>query len=230
MAALMHNTTQVLKNKLNSFLYDKQMHSFWNFLERKTNFKREQIALGILYWFSFHIVDYFVCLRYFGLSCFLFGILLGEWFSLQSDWICVSSVCFVSLRFLYGFYKWFSLSATMIRSKWIASSSYLLYFMFEFDLFLFLLRILTTELRASNSKAKWLVYWLIYTSFILAEYWRYAFKHSLPLYWLGKCIFLIWLMMSEQTSGIYQQIIRRFILPPWTVRLKHDLKMFYCHS
>jgi hypothetical protein len=45
----MHDTTQVLKNKLNSFLYDKQMHSFWNFLERKTHFKREQIALGILY-------------------------------------------------------------------------------------------------------------------------------------------------------------------------------------
>ncbi|CAF1487667.1 unnamed protein product [Adineta steineri] len=55
---------------------------------------------------------------------------------------------------------------------------------------------------------KWLVYWIVYASFGTIEHWRYVFTRSLPFYWLVKCMFLIWLMFSEQTSWIYRQLMR----------------------
>lgn len=75
-------------------------------------------------------------------------------------------------------------------------------------------RLLTVELRVKNDQTQWLVYWMIYTFIKLIEYSIYTFIHTLPGYWLVKCIFLIWLMLSGQNGGtyiIYRRIIYRIL-------------------
>ncbi len=61
----------------------------------------------------------------------------------------------------------------------------------------------------------WLTYWVIYSLLGLIEYIGYNFFHTLLFYWLGKSIFLIWLMMPGSKGGsqiLYHQLIRPFIV------------------
>ncbi|CAF2200217.1 unnamed protein product [Rotaria magnacalcarata] len=122
------------------------MKSCWSFLERKTNLKRENMALGMLGFLIIYLA-----------------------FGWGNDFVCDL------IAFLYPVY------ASM----------------------------LAIEMPETFNKAKWSIYWIIYASLGLAEYFRYAFTRSLPLYWLGKCIFLIWLMLCDEQTGICQRIIDR---------------------
>ncbi|CAM4942564.1 unnamed protein product [Rotaria socialis] len=135
------------------------MKSCWSFLERKTNLKRENIALGMLGFLVIYLA-----------------------FGWGNDFVCDL------IGFLYPVY------ASM----------------------------LVIEMPETFSKAKWSIYWIIYASLGLAEYFRYAFTRSLPLYWLGKCIFLIWLMLCDEKTGICQRIIDRLRSLRLLVRCKHD--------
>ncbi len=46
------------------------------------------------------------------------------------------------------------------------------------------------------------------------EYIGYTFFQTLPLYWLGKCLFLIWLMIPGAKGGsdiLYRNLLRPFL-------------------
>lgn len=78
-----------------------------------------------------------------------------------------------------------------------------------------MLRVLAVESTATHDDTEWLIYWIVYAAFALVEYVGYTFFHTLPFYWLGKCLFLIWLMAPGTKGGshiIYHKFIRPFVL------------------
>jgi hypothetical protein len=80
--------------------------------------------------------------------------------------------------------------------------------------YIHLQRILAVESQATHDDTKWLVYWVVYTLLGFIEYIRYAFFHNLLFYWLGKCLFLIWLMRPGQNGGshvVYDRLIRPLV-------------------
>ena len=61
----------------------------------------------------------------------------------------------------------------------------------------------------------WLTYWVIYASFGFVEYLGHDFFQTLLFYWLGKTVFLLWLMAPGQKNGsdiLYQRLIRPLLL------------------
>ena len=82
MQTVIHNITHIFNNKRESFLYDKQMNSYWSFLERKINLKREHIALGMLSTFSCYLPHYFI---FWGMFGFLALCLVFCW---GNDFLC----------------------------------------------------------------------------------------------------------------------------------------------
>jgi receptor expression-enhancing protein 5/6 len=81
------------------------------------------------------------------------------------------------------------------------------------------------ESNGTGNDTPWLVYWVIYASFGFVEYIGYNFCQSLLFYWLGKSIFLIWLMAPGSANGsnfLYQRLIRPLVLkfcPPASKRV-----------
>ena len=76
-------------------------------------------------------------------------------------------------------------------------------------------RVLAVESALTTDDTEWLIYWIVYASFGFIEYIGYAFFHSLPFYWLIKCLFLIWLMAPGEKGGsqiLYKRLICPFIL------------------
>jgi receptor expression-enhancing protein 5/6 len=74
---------------------------------------------------------------------------------------------------------------------------------------------LAVESKITHDDTQWLVYWIVYAAFGFIEYLGYNFFHTLPFYWLGKCLFLIWLMAPGSKGGsnvLYSRIIRPFVL------------------
>ncbi|CAF2129264.1 unnamed protein product [Rotaria magnacalcarata] len=93
--------------------------------------------------------------------------------------------------------------------------------------------LLAVEVRTKNEQTQWLVYWMVYASFSLIEYSRYTFIHTLRGYWLVKCIFLIWLMLSGENGGayiIYRRIIYRFLFEILQLRKPNPKTPFYNES
>jgi receptor expression-enhancing protein 5/6 len=61
----------------------------------------------------------------------------------------------------------------------------------------------------------WLVYWVIYAFFGFIEYIGNNFFQTLLFYWLGKSVFLLWLMAPGSANGsnmLYKQLIRPLVL------------------
>ncbi|CAF3665466.1 unnamed protein product [Rotaria sordida] len=84
--------------------------------------------------------------------------------------------------------------------------------------------VLAVESTATHDDTEWLIYWIVYASFGFAEYIGYSFFHSLPFYWLGKCLFLLWLMLPGEKGGsyiLYHRFIRPFVLKHHPVIDKH---------
>jgi receptor expression-enhancing protein 5/6 len=91
--------------------------------------------------------------------------------------------------------------------------------------------VLAVESAVTHDDTEWLIYWIVYASFGFVEYIGYAFFNSLPLYWLIKCLFLIWLMAPGEKGGshvIYHRIVRPFVLKHHPVIDQHirDGKFF----
>ncbi len=85
-------------------------------------------------------------------------------------------------------------------------------------------RVLAVESTATHDDTEWLIYWIVFASFGIVEYVGYAFFHSLPFYWLVKCLFLIWLMAPGEKGGshvLYHRLIRPFVLKHHPVVDKH---------
>jgi len=84
--------------------------------------------------------------------------------------------------------------------------------------------VLAVESKATQDDTEWLIYWVVYTSFGFIEYFGHNFFHSLSFYWLGKCLFLLWLMAPGQKGGsyvLYHRLIRPFVLKRHNTIDKH---------
>uniref|UniRef100_A0A6G1SBP7 Receptor expression-enhancing protein n=1 Tax=Aceria tosichella TaxID=561515 RepID=A0A6G1SBP7_9ACAR len=62
---------------------------------------------------------------------------------------------------------------------------------------------------------KWLTYWTVFAAFSLIEFFSNIIVGWIPVYWLVKCIFFIWLFAPLEDNGsviIYNRILRpRFL-------------------
>jgi len=84
--------------------------------------------------------------------------------------------------------------------------------------------VLAVESSVKHDDTEWLIYWIVYAAFGFAEYIGHTFFHSLPFYWLGKCIFLIWLMAPGTKGGshiLYNRLVRPLVLKHQPVIDKH---------
>ncbi|CAF3932632.1 unnamed protein product [Rotaria sp. Silwood2] len=75
--------------------------------------------------------------------------------------------------------------------------------------------ILAVESKVTPDNTEWLIYWVVYALFGFIEYIGHNFFHTLPFYWLGKCLFLIWLMVPGAKGGsqiLYLRLIHPFVL------------------
>ncbi|CAF1131452.1 unnamed protein product [Didymodactylos carnosus] len=75
--------------------------------------------------------------------------------------------------------------------------------------------VIAIESPQHQDDTEWLIYWVVYGTFGFAEYFGHHFFHSLWLYWLLKCGFLVWLMVPGQKGGsfvLYHRFIRSFVL------------------
>ncbi|XP_065133274.1 receptor expression-enhancing protein 6 [Paramisgurnus dabryanus] len=70
----------------------------------------------------------------------------------------------------------------------------------------------------SNNKdddTQWLTYWVVYGVFSVAEFFSDIFLFWFPLYYAGKCLFLLWCMVPFSWNGsqiIYTRVVRPFFL------------------
>jgi len=161
MAGPIQSNIHKLTDKLKPYLYDNQISPYLSIIEKKTNLKREQIALGAIAFLAVYLV-------------------LG-W---ANDFVCNF------IGFLYPAYA----------------------------------SVLAVESTITTDDTEWLIYWIVYASFGFIEYFGHAFFHSLPFYWLGKCLFLIWLMLPGTKGGshiLYNRFIRPFVLKHHPVVDKH---------
>jgi len=68
--------------------------------------------------------------------------------------------------------------------------------------------------RADDDK-KWLTYWVVFAIFSLLEFFINVITRWIPLYWLLKCIFLVWLMMPIESNGsvvLYNNVVKPYFL------------------
>ncbi|BES90344.1 receptor expression-enhancing protein [Nesidiocoris tenuis] len=66
-----------------------------------------------------------------------------------------------------------------------------------------------------NDDTKWLTYWTVFASFSIVEFPSDVLLSWFPFYYLGKCLFMIWLFLPISSNGsilLYNHIIRpRFL-------------------
>ncbi|KAL5287848.1 REEP5 family protein [Megaselia abdita] len=62
---------------------------------------------------------------------------------------------------------------------------------------------------------KWLIYWVTFAMLSIIEHFSFILTSIIPLYWLLKCIFLIWCMLPIDNNGsviIYHRLVRPYFL------------------
>ncbi|GLV43565.1 Receptor expression enhancing protein B [Carabus blaptoides fortunei] len=77
-----------------------------------------------------------------------------------------------------------------------------------------------TSMRAIESPqkdddTKWLTYWVVFALFSVVEFFADMVAGWFPLYWLLKCLFMVWLMMPTDFNGslvLYNRVIRPYFL------------------
>ncbi|XP_059056236.1 receptor expression-enhancing protein 5 isoform X1 [Achroia grisella] len=69
------------------------------------------------------------------------------------------------------------------------------------------------ESTSKDDDTKWLTYWVVYACFSIVEYFSDFIVGWFPLYWLIKCVFIIWCYLPIEFNGsliIYHRIIRPY--------------------
>jgi len=62
---------------------------------------------------------------------------------------------------------------------------------------------------------KWLMYWVVFALFSVVEFFSDLLLNWFPLYWLVKCIFLVWCFLPIAANGtnvIYTRVVRPLFL------------------
>ncbi|XP_066259504.1 receptor expression-enhancing protein 5 isoform X2 [Euwallacea similis] len=71
------------------------------------------------------------------------------------------------------------------------------------------------ESHKKDDDTKWLTYWVVFALFSVVEYFADLIVGWFPLYWLTKCVFMVWLMIPSDFNGslaIYNKIVRPYFL------------------
>jgi len=71
------------------------------------------------------------------------------------------------------------------------------------------------ESHDKQDDTKWLTYWVVFAVFSIVEYFADFIVGWFPLYWLIKCLFLVWLMIPTELNGsliLYKRIVRPYFL------------------
>ncbi|KAK4884314.1 hypothetical protein RN001_000585 [Aquatica leii] len=71
------------------------------------------------------------------------------------------------------------------------------------------------ESPSKNDDTKWLTYWVVFSIFSVVEYFADFIVGWFPMYWLMKCIFMVWLMIPTDFNGsliLYEKIIKPYYL------------------
>ncbi|XP_066154779.1 receptor expression-enhancing protein 5 isoform X2 [Euwallacea fornicatus] len=71
------------------------------------------------------------------------------------------------------------------------------------------------ESHKKDDDTKWLTYWVVFALFSVIEYFADLIVGWFPLYWLIKCVFMVWLMIPSDFNGslaIYNKIVRPYFL------------------
>ena len=77
------------------------------------------------------------------------------------------------------------------------------------------------ESRDKADDTQWLMYWVVFALFSVAEFFSDILVGWVPFYWLLKCAFLIWCMSPlEGSTTIYKKIVLPYFL-------KHESKVYY---
>lgn len=69
------------------------------------------------------------------------------------------------------------------------------------------------ETPMKDDDTKWLTYWVVYACFSIVEYFSDFIVGWCPLYWLMKCIFVVWCFLPSDYNGsliLYHRIIRPY--------------------
>ena len=67
----------------------------------------------------------------------------------------------------------------------------------------------------TDDDTKWLMYWCVYATFGMLEFFTDQLLFWIPFYQLSKCLFLIWAMVPGKNGGtniIYNRILKPFVL------------------
>jgi receptor expression-enhancing protein 5/6 len=71
------------------------------------------------------------------------------------------------------------------------------------------------ESKQTDDDTKWLMYWCVYATFGILEFFTDLLLFWIPFYQLSKCLFLIWTMFPGKNGGtyiIYNKILKPFVL------------------
>ncbi|XP_039266953.1 receptor expression-enhancing protein 5-like isoform X3 [Styela clava] len=71
------------------------------------------------------------------------------------------------------------------------------------------------ESKDKDDDTEWLMYWVVFATFSVVEFFSDIFLSWFPFYFLAKCVFLLWCMAPGGYNGssmIYFKFIRPFIL------------------
>uniref|UniRef100_A0A0R3RGB3 Receptor expression-enhancing protein n=1 Tax=Elaeophora elaphi TaxID=1147741 RepID=A0A0R3RGB3_9BILA len=71
----------------------------------------------------------------------------------------------------------------------------------------------SVETSHKDDGAQWLTYWIIFALFNIIEYFSETFVVYFPLYWLLKCVFLLYLYlpMTRGAQKVYYRFIQSFV-------------------
>lgn len=71
------------------------------------------------------------------------------------------------------------------------------------------------ETPRKEDDTKWLTYWVVFALFSLVEFFADIIVGWFPMYWLAKCVFMVWLMIPTDFNGsliIYNRLIKPYYL------------------
>ncbi|ODN05000.1 Receptor expression-enhancing protein 5 [Orchesella cincta] len=66
-----------------------------------------------------------------------------------------------------------------------------------------------------DDDTKWLMYWVVFSLFSVVEFFSDILLNWFPLYWLAKCLFLLWCFIpfaGNGTNVIYNRVVRPLFL------------------
>ncbi|ODM91316.1 Receptor expression-enhancing protein 5 [Orchesella cincta] len=67
------------------------------------------------------------------------------------------------------------------------------------------------ETQGGEDDTQWLMYWVVFAGFSIVEFFSDILLSWFPIYWLAKCVFLLWCFLpfaGNGTNVIYNRVVR----------------------